>query len=639
MSAGAIAVILLSALAQTPAEPYAWPLDLPRELTSSFGEYRPGRFHMGIDLRTGPIGKNVYAAADGYVSRLRCSPYGYGKAVYIQFDDGNSAVYAHLDDFAPALRDYVRAAQHAREEYTADLTVPRDTFRVKRGELIAKSGQTGIGVPHLHYELRDPAGVPINPRLLGVTWPDKTPPVIYTVSVVPLTPESIVLGHVRPTMLMELHNDAGHLTSTTRIPVDGPVGFSVDTWDPAASGSRLGVHRVSASIGEREIFTVRNDRLSYDHAENGAAVFTPIFERDQLMDLFRAPGNDAEPYRVTSGDGAFVLDGPEAEVLITAEDFAGNRSSVTVHLKRDPGEPLPPYDQGESNTASSTIRFAGRFLYAAVQFTGPEKETPFLVIDGPQPVRLPMRRHNETQFAAAWLPQGPLADVHVHIEHPRVARQERRFVFVHRDAPAQHFEFGALRVDTLPGSPYGVLGFEVTETAEKPGGELVATGPVFSLAMDHLAVDAPITLSLPSPAGDAASRAQFYRMGKTKWERIDTTSDRGRASAPVKRLGRYALFDDTTPPKLAALRPNAEDKPSRRPVIRIRATDEGSGIDTFRGTYNGKWILLAYDPEQDLLEWEQDEDLPAGEGTLVVEVRDHAGNIARAERTITVPGA
>lgn len=636
---GAFAAILLAALAQTPPETYAWPLDLPRELTSSFAEYRPGRFHMGIDLRTGPIGKDVRAATDGYVSRLRCSPYGYGKAVYVQFDDGNSAVYAHLDDFAPALRDYVRTAQHAREEYTVDLTVPRGQFPVKKGEIIAKSGQTGIGVPHLHYELRDSAGVPINPRLLGVTWPDKTPPVIYTVSVVPLTTESTVFGHVRPTMLMELHNDEGHLTTTTRVPVDGPIGFAVDTWDPAAGGSRLGVYRVTASIGDREIFAVRNDRLSYDHAENGAAVFTPIWERDQLMDLFRVPGNDAESYGVTSGDGAFVLAEPEAEVVITAEDFAGNASQVTVHLKRYDGEPLRSDGQAEDSEASTTIRFSGRFLYAAVGFTGSEMETPVFVVDGPQPVRLPMRRFNDTQFALAWLPEKPVADVQVYVEHPRVAPEKHRFVFVRRGAPAGRFAFGTLSVQTAPDSPYGVLGFEVTEHAEQPGGELRATAPAVDLAMNDIAVDAPLVLSLPLPEGDAARRVHFYRKGKTKWERIDTTADNGRATASIKRLGRYALFDDATPPKLAVLRPNAEDKISRRPIVRIRATDEGSGIDTFRATFNSKWILLGYDPEQDLLEWEQDEDLPAGEGVLVVEVRDHAGNVSRVERTIAIPGA
>src|SRR5690606_9127249 len=118
-------------------------------LTSSFGEYRAGRYHMAIDLRTGPSPQPVRAAADGYVSRVRCSPYGYGKAVYVQLADGNTAVYAHLSVFAPALRDYVRRAQHERRAYIVDLYPEPNRFPIKQGEIIAHSGQTGIGAPHL----------------------------------------------------------------------------------------------------------------------------------------------------------------------------------------------------------------------------------------------------------------------------------------------------------------------------------------------------------------------------------------------------------------------------------------------------------------------------------------------------------
>ena len=102
------ALAILVVLAGEPPSPYIWPLDLPQAITSSFGEYRGGRFHAGLDLRTGGIGKQVKAPAAGYVSRVRCSPWGYGKAVYLALDDGNTAVFGHLSAFAPELREYVR---------------------------------------------------------------------------------------------------------------------------------------------------------------------------------------------------------------------------------------------------------------------------------------------------------------------------------------------------------------------------------------------------------------------------------------------------------------------------------------------------------------------------------------------------
>ena len=94
-------LILLSGAAAAAPSGYVWPLKLDPQLTSSFAEYRPGRFHAGIDLRTNGVGREVFAASDGYVSRVRCSPYGYGKAIYLQMNDGNSVVYAHLSSYYP----------------------------------------------------------------------------------------------------------------------------------------------------------------------------------------------------------------------------------------------------------------------------------------------------------------------------------------------------------------------------------------------------------------------------------------------------------------------------------------------------------------------------------------------------------
>ena len=62
------------AVAANDRAPYLWPFDRTPDLSSSFGEYRSGRFHMGVDLSTnGAIGVPVHAAADGHVSRVRCS--------------------------------------------------------------------------------------------------------------------------------------------------------------------------------------------------------------------------------------------------------------------------------------------------------------------------------------------------------------------------------------------------------------------------------------------------------------------------------------------------------------------------------------------------------------------------------------
>ena len=175
------------------------------------------------------------------------------------------------------------------------------------------------------------------------------------------------------------------------------------------------------------------------------------------------------------------------------------------------------------------------------------------------------------------------------------------------------------------------------ESSLGPTGDLIPLGLGYKLGENNIWVDAPITIGLPLPAGDAGRRVQFYYSGNDGLERVDTARANGRASATVKQLGVYQLFDDATPPTLEF--PQMGDNQtatSFRPTIRARAIDKGSGIDTFRTTYNGKWLLVEYDPEQDLLAWEQDEDLPAGRGILAVEVRDHAGNVSRRETTVLI---
>ena len=87
--------------------------------------------HEGLDI-INDVGTSVYAVGDGTVEMAGQSGGGYGIAIVINHGYGYQTLYAHLS----------KVVVHERQH-------------VKRGDLIASSGKTGLVTgPHLHYEVR-----------------------------------------------------------------------------------------------------------------------------------------------------------------------------------------------------------------------------------------------------------------------------------------------------------------------------------------------------------------------------------------------------------------------------------------------------------------------------------------------------
>ncbi len=94
------------------------PVKIPLFLSANFGELRIDHFHSGLDIKTqGVTGKEVVAAADGYIYRISVSPGGFGKALYIRHPSGYSTVYGHLDRFTPEIEEYVKIQQYEKKSY------------------------------------------------------------------------------------------------------------------------------------------------------------------------------------------------------------------------------------------------------------------------------------------------------------------------------------------------------------------------------------------------------------------------------------------------------------------------------------------------------------------------------------------
>jgi len=646
-SALAVCIVAVASVGQNAAEPYDWPLDLPRELTSSFAEYRPGRYHMVIDLRTGPIGKNVYAADDGEIVRIACSPYGYGKAIYLQVRDGNTIVYAHLNEFMPPLAEYVRRAQHQQKDYTVNLYPKSGDLRVTRGQLIAKSGQTGIGVPHLHYEIRGPGAVPVNPGLLGIQWPDDSPPVFRKIAIVPLEPEARVNGDVLP-VVRELARRADGSYRSDGIEASGPVALAADVYDPAAGGSKLGVYRLTLSVNGEQQFALSHEHLSYDQLNDGAAAYEPALrDRGQFLWLWRKPGNESEIYPQHGPDGQIEVSASTREISVVAEDFAGNQVTMTLPIRFATGdmETVAPSASTGVDTGRGAIsyEYTGTLLVVTATFTAPESSAPVLRVEGANPDRLVLRRTGSRTFRSAYKTEDPIAIANLSVEHPRINAVPERMIFLNRAAVAAKWsvQLGGMNLSSASSRPYG---FAVLRgrpaTAQLLGDELTPVMPAVELWPTATFFDGDLSLDAPLLAGIQTPRqVMLYRFDRDDWDPLTRVNGPdGAVRAETSRLGVYALLRDAVPPLIHLIDlADGATLSSRRAELKAAITDRGSGIERFTATWNGQWLLMEYDPEQDLLRWERDEDLPPGPGTLAVEVADRAGNVSKRSVGLTVP--
>lgn len=616
-------------------EPYRWPLDQPRVLTSSFGEYRSSGYHMGIDLRTGPIGKHVFAPAPGYVERIRCSPYGYGKAVYFRLDDGHIFVYAHLNDYAETLRRYVRQEQHRRERYEVDLYPDKNRFRFERGDLIAFSGQTGIGAPHLHFEVRNGAGIPIDPRTIGFDWPDTTPPTIRGVAVEPATPHSAINGQYLPVTLSP--RSAGSGLVTDGIGASGPIRFAISATDTdGAAGTRLGVAGGSVTAGTQDVFHLQFSRIPYDTYRDGVVAFHPYIRGSgRYLTFWPWPDNRVPAYAYADGTG--IVDPASELATVVVRDAHANQRSVQIPITlaalSDVAGPA------QSTAATGTVRFepVANWLVCVVRFNGPEAVAPVARISGGDVEERTMVRVSAQEFQLPVTPAPDAEQLIVTLDHPRLDSNPWAFGVLHRGTKPAVYEQAGLRIEGSAGSAFGTLIFSAKRVERQSASQLRAVGDAFSVWHENHPIAEPLRITLPVPDGADLSRVHVYRQG-SGWSRQSTEKSADGMTIETRRLGLFQAFEDRHAPYLNVTSPpQGYHAKTKRPILTARVADAHSGVDGFGATANGEWLLVAYDPEHGELRWDRDEDLPSGTQLVEFWASDHAGNVNRKTVTVVIP--
>jgi len=315
-----------------PRNMFRNPLNIPINLAANFGELRANHYHMGLDIRT-EHRENlpVYAAADGYIYRIKIEPFGFGQAIYIHHATGYLTLYAHLNAFYPALAAWVKQKQYEKERWDLTLDPPAGLFYVKKGDLIAYSGNMGGSQgPHLHFEIRSfPEDINLNPLLFGLPVKDDMPPVIRSLSIYD---RSRSFYEQQP-FFIPVKGKSGHydlsvpeLVCNTPNPGFGIVGFDTQTGSNNPNGIYEGIlydNGIAVSgfqmnrISYNETLGI-NAHIDYPtHAHGG-----PYYQL-----LFKMPGYIHSIYLEPVPGGMIHLeDGQPHIIRIEVKDANGNIS-------------------------------------------------------------------------------------------------------------------------------------------------------------------------------------------------------------------------------------------------------------------------------------------------------------------------
>lgn len=323
---------------------YSSPFDFPLLLSANFGELRPNHFHNGIDIKTkGTVGHPVRCIADGYVSRVAVQHGGYGQAIYITHPDGHTSVYGHILSFYPEVEKYVRDYQYKNETFVCYLYPEPGRFKVKKGDIIAMSGNEGASAgPHLHLEIRktgtdeyiDP--MPYFKKLIK----DTKSPVASFIGFYPVAGKGVIEGSQRKKIIS---------VSSLNKPVSawGEIytGISVKDYMDGTSNF-YGVHSVTLYVDSVQIFRSVADAVLPD--ENRMInTFTDYDEyvrhRRLLMCTYKTPGNKLRLHKVDGRRGVVNINEERVyKFLYILEDGYGNKSRYTFSVMGKKQE-IPEY--------------------------------------------------------------------------------------------------------------------------------------------------------------------------------------------------------------------------------------------------------------------------------------------------------
>jgi len=321
-----------------PQNYFRHPLNIPMQLVANFGEIRTNHWHMGLDIRTQQkVNLPVYAAADGFVSRVSVEPGGFGQAIYIQHPNGFTTVYGHLNAFFPALAVYVKEQQYLKESWSINVLLQPGQFPVTKGMLIARSGSTGASEgPHVHFEIRNSETENcLNPLLFRFPIADAVPPAISRLVMYDRNKST----YAQSPQVLSLRRSGSTYTVPPLRSGSRRISFAVGAVDRfSGTPNSNGIYSGSVFVDEEEISGFVLDDISYNDTRYiNAQLDYPYKSRGISVQHLSPLAGAREVAYHFSDDGIIHLDDTAYHnVRIEIRDANENRSVINLRVKYDP---------------------------------------------------------------------------------------------------------------------------------------------------------------------------------------------------------------------------------------------------------------------------------------------------------------
>jgi hypothetical protein len=594
-------------------------------LSGTMGEIRSTHFHAGIDIKTSGIsGLPVYACSQGFVSRIRVSAGGYGHALYIQHPGGETSVYGHLLQFREDISSFVRKEQYRLESFEVDLFPEREMFKIDRGEMVALSGNSGSSMgPHLHFEIRDGRQVPLNPLNYGFKEiRDDVAPVVQSFALKTFDIESRVENQYgRFEFPVEQKGSGYHYSKP--IPVYGNFGVQINAYDRLKDAyNRNGIPEIELYLDDTLRLKIRIDSFSFNdsrHVINFYDYQVKNQNRRTFQKLYMDDGNDLPFYKKIKNRGILTIrDNKLHSLKIRISDLAGNVSELVIPVKGEkPAAEIPEIEGVSANKPVTRLMDNGLILQTRYTDSTPNNA---LVYSNRMRYELMPSYFTEREVVYLWdmrigMPDSvSICDETLNFDFEVMLPSNSEFNFYNRIFDVRSFR------KSLYDTVYLETRYEVREDQHQE---------IFTIGNPDIPLASSVQINIKPKLdySDSDKYALFSSSNMKNYSFVSKQWNKGQIKFSTRSLGHFTILKDTLSPQVRPVQVSSKK-------VSFTIMDELSGIKRYEARIDGNWLLMHYDPKQNLI-WSEtlEPNIPI-RGELLLQVEDNVGNITEYKSLI-----